>query len=61
MARHESKKPASKRPPRQLPAGEFRRNLGVPQLEKQPGTNEATDERDWAERSPKQQDKLQRG
>jgi hypothetical protein len=61
MARNESKKPASKQLPRQLPVGEFRRNLGVPQREKQPGTNEATDERDWAERSLKQQDKLQRG
>lgn len=47
---------------KQLPRGEFQRNLGVPEVE--PGgsaSNTSEDDRDWSDRSPKAQDKLQRG
>jgi hypothetical protein len=46
----------------QLPRGEFQRNLGVPDIN--PGgsaSNTPEDKRDWADRSPKAQDKFQRG
>jgi hypothetical protein len=47
---------------KQLPRGEFQRNLGVPDVEpKGSASNQPEDERQWGDRSPKAQEKLQRG